>query len=70
MVYYRCCRLALGRLASEVARILRGKHKAIYTPHLDAGDYVVVINASKVILTGKKAQQKVLLQAFRLPGWD
>jgi large subunit ribosomal protein L13 len=48
----------LGRLASEVARILRGKHKPMYTPHLDTGDYVVVLNASRVRLTGKKADQK------------
>jgi large subunit ribosomal protein L13 len=48
----------LGRLASEVARILRGKHKPIYTPHLDTGDYVVVLNASRVRLTGNKADQK------------
>ncbi|HEX2093059.1 MAG TPA: 50S ribosomal protein L13 [Longimicrobiaceae bacterium] len=48
----------LGRLATEVARILRGKHKPTYTPHLDTGDYVVVINADKVQLTGNKADQK------------
>jgi len=48
----------LGRIASEIARILRGKHKPIYTPHLDTGDYVVVLNASKVMLTGNKADQK------------
>jgi large subunit ribosomal protein L13 len=56
----------LGRLATEVARILRGKHKPIYTPHLDTGDYVVVVNASKVILTGKKADQKTY---FRHSGY-
>ncbi|GIX48699.1 MAG: 50S ribosomal protein L13 [Candidatus Tectimicrobiota bacterium] len=48
----------LGRLASEVAKILRGKHKPIYTPHVDTGDYVIVINAEKVALTGEKWQQK------------
>jgi large subunit ribosomal protein L13 len=48
----------LGRLASEIARILRGKHKPIYTPHLDTGDYVIVVNAEKVRLTGRKAEQK------------
>ena len=48
----------LGRLASRVAGILRGKHKPMYTPHLDVGDYVVVINAEKVALTGRKADQK------------
>jgi large subunit ribosomal protein L13 len=44
----------LGRLASKIAVILRGKHKPIFTPHMDAGDYVVVVNADKVILTGNK----------------
>jgi len=48
----------LGRVASEVALRLRGKHKAIYTPHVDTGDFVVVINAEKVRLTGKKEEQK------------
>jgi large subunit ribosomal protein L13 len=48
----------LGRIATEVARILRGKHKPTYTPHLDTGDYVVVVNADKVQLSGKKADQK------------
>ncbi len=49
----------LGRLASRIASILRGKHKAIYTPHVDTGDFVVVVNASKVKLTGRKREQKV-----------
>ncbi|MEY8516812.1 50S ribosomal protein L13 [Lachnospiraceae bacterium 29-84] len=49
----------LGRLASEVAKILRGKHKPIFTPHLDMGDYVIVINAEKVKVTGKKMDQKI-----------
>ena len=49
----------LGRLASEVATILQGKHKPIYTPHVDTGDYVVIINASKVALTGNKWNQKL-----------
>ena len=48
----------LGRLAVQVANILRGKNKPVYTPHLDAGDFVVVINAEKVVLTGKKESQK------------
>ncbi len=48
----------LGRLASEIAKILRGKHKPMFTPHLDVGDYVVVINAEKVRLTGNKAEKK------------
>ena len=51
--------LALGRVASQVANILRGKNKPIYTPHVDTGDYVIVVNASKVILTGKKLDQKI-----------
>jgi|SRR5665647_1024177 len=49
----------LGRLASEVASILRGKHKAIYTPHVDTGDFVIVINAEKIQLTGNKLSQKM-----------
>jgi len=49
----------LGRLASEVAKILRGKHKPIYTPHVDTGDYVILVNAEKVVLTGKKLDQKM-----------
>ena len=49
----------LGRLASEVARVLRGKHKPVYTPHIDTGDYVIVINAAKVAVTGKKMSQKM-----------
>ena len=48
----------LGRLASQVARILRGKHKPIFAPHVDVGDHVVIINAEKIRLTGKKAEQK------------
>jgi len=49
--------VVLGRLAVKVANLLRGRHKATYTPHVDTGDYVVVINAAKVALTGKKEQQ-------------
>ena len=49
----------LGRLASKVATVLRGKHKAIYTPNVDCGDYVIIINASKVKLTGNKLEQKM-----------
>lgn len=56
----------LGRLATEVARVLRGKHKPTYTPHLDVGDHVVVINAEKVALTGRKAEQKTY---FRHSGY-
>lgn len=50
--------VVLGRLASTVANILRGKHKAMFTPHIDTGDYVVIINAEKVHLTGRKATQE------------
>lgn len=51
--------MTLGRLASEVASVLRGKKKPIFTPHIDTGDYVIVINAEKVAVTGKKLDQKV-----------
>ncbi|MGE9292376.1 MAG: 50S ribosomal protein L13 [Puniceicoccales bacterium] len=51
----------LGRLAVKIANLLRGRHKPIYTPHMDAGDYVVVINADKVKLTGKKEEQKLYM---------
>ncbi|MEG1715433.1 MAG: 50S ribosomal protein L13, partial [Lachnospiraceae bacterium] len=49
----------LGRLASEIAKVLRGKNKPIFTPHIDTGDYVVVVNADKVTVTGKKMDQKL-----------
>ena len=58
----------LGRLASEVAQILRGKHKPTYSPHVDTGDHVVIINASKVVVTGKKAQQKIYYRHSQYPG--
>jgi large subunit ribosomal protein L13 len=48
----------LGRLASEIAKILRGKHKPVFTPHMDTGDCVIVLNAAKVVVTGRKAEQK------------
>jgi len=51
--------MTLGRLASEVASVLRGKKKPIFTPHMDTGDYVIIINAEKVAVTGKKLDQKV-----------
>ena len=51
--------MTLGRLASEVAKVLRGKNKAIFTPFMDCGDYVIVVNASKVKVTGKKLDQKI-----------
>ena len=58
--------ISLGRLASEVAKIIRGKHKPMYTPHMDTGDNVIVINAAKVRLTGRKAEQK---EYFRHTGY-
>lgn len=58
----------LGRLATEVATILRGKNKVTYTPHMDAGDYVVVINASKIKLTGKKLADKKYYNHSGYPG--
>ena len=51
--------MTLGRLASEVAKVLRGKNKPIFTPHIDTGDYVIVVNAAKIKVTGKKLDQKV-----------
>ena len=51
--------VVLGRLASQVATILRGKNKPIFTPHVDTGDYVIIINAEKAVLTGKKLDQKI-----------
>lgn len=58
----------LGRLATEAARILRGKHKPIFTPHLDTGDHVIVVNAEKVLLTGNKLRQKKLYSHSGYPG--
>ena len=57
----------LGRVASEAARLLRGKHKPTFTPHIDTGDHVIVINAEKAILTGKKLDQKYYYH--RLSRW-
>lgn len=51
--------MTLGRMASEVAKVLRGKNKPIFTPHMDTGDYVVIVNASKIKVTGKKLDQKI-----------
>jgi len=59
---------ALGRLASGLAKILRGKHKPAYTPHLDTGDFIVVVNAEKVSLTGKKMKDKVYYHHTGYPG--
>jgi large subunit ribosomal protein L13 len=58
----------LGRLATEIARLLRGKNKPQYTPHVDTGDFVVVVNAEKVVVTGKKAEQKVYRRHSGYPG--
>lgn len=59
---------SLGRLASEIAKILRGKHKPTFTPHVDTGDYVIVINASKVRLTGSKLDTKFYYRHSGTPG--
>ena len=58
----------LGRLATEIAMILRGKNKATFTPHLDTGDFVVVINAEKIVVTGKKSEQKLYRRDSGRPG--
>ena len=58
----------LGRLASQVARLLRGKHKPIYAPHLDTGDYVIVLNAARVRVTGRKGEQKIYYRHSQYPG--
>jgi len=58
----------LGRLATEIASRLRGKHKPEYTPHVDTGDYIVVVNAGKVAVTGNKAQQKIYWSHSEFPG--
>ncbi|RDI44753.1 50S ribosomal protein L13 [Aquicella lusitana] len=58
----------LGRLATQIAKYLRGKHKPEYTPHADAGDYIVVINAAQVKVTGKKEQEKVYYRHSGYPG--
>jgi large subunit ribosomal protein L13 len=58
----------LGRLASEVAKILKGKNKPIYTPHVDTGDHVIILNASKIVLTGKKLDQKMYRTHSQYPG--
>jgi large subunit ribosomal protein L13 len=60
--------LVLGRLASEVARILRGKHKPIFAPHVDTGDHVIVVNAAKVVLTSDKADKKLVYRHSGYPG--
>jgi large subunit ribosomal protein L13 len=60
--------LPLGRLASEIAQILRGKHKPIYAPHLDTGDFVVVVNAERVAVTSDKSQTKIYYRHSGYPG--
>ncbi|MDF1586340.1 50S ribosomal protein L13 [Marinimicrococcus flavescens] len=60
--------LVLGRLATIIANRLRGKHKAMWTPHMDCGDHVVVVNAEKVVLTGKKRSQKIYYRHTGYPG--
>lgn len=58
----------LGRMASQIAKILKGKHKPEYTPHVDVGDYVIVINASQVKVTGNKAEDKMYYRHSGFPG--
>jgi large subunit ribosomal protein L13 len=60
--------LPLGRLASEVARLIRGKHKPTFTPHVDGGDHVIVVNASKVAITSDKSQEKIYYRHSGFPG--
>ena len=60
--------MVLGRLASEVAQILKGKNKPTYTPHVDTGDYVIIVNASKIRVTGNKAQKKSYFRHTGFPG--
>ncbi len=60
--------VTLGRLGSQVARLLTGKHKATWAPHVDTGDFVIVVNAEKVVLTGKKEQDKVYYRSTTRPG--
>ena len=60
--------LVLGRMATEIARILRGKHKPIFAPHADTGDHVIVINAAKVVLTANKLEQKMVYRHSGYPG--
>ncbi len=58
----------LGRLATEVARVLRGKHKPSFSPHIDGGDFVIIVNAGRVSLTGKKLEQKIYYRHSGYPG--
>ena len=60
--------LVLGRMATEVARVLRGKHKAIFAPHVDTGDHVIIVNAAKIVLTSDKADKKLVYRHSGYPG--
>jgi large subunit ribosomal protein L13 len=60
--------LVLGRMASEVARVLRGKHKPIFAPHVDTGDHVIIVNATKVVLTSDKAEKRLVYRHSGYPG--
>ena len=60
--------MVLGRLSTEVAAILRGKHKPTFTPHVDCGDYVIIVNAEKIALTGNKLQDKIYYRHSNYPG--
>ncbi|MBU6217212.1 MAG: 50S ribosomal protein L13 [Acidobacteria bacterium] len=60
--------LTLGRMATEVARLLRGKHKTTFSPHLDTGDHVIIVNADKVVLTSNKAEAKMVYRHSGYPG--
>ena len=60
--------IPLGRLASQIATLLRGKHKPIFTPHVDCGDFVIVINAEKIVLTGNKMDLKIYRHHSQFPG--
>ena len=60
--------LVLGRVATEVASILRGKHKPIYAPHCDTGDHVIIVNADKIVLTANKAEKKIVYRHSGYPG--
>jgi len=60
--------LVLGRVATEVARVLRGKHKPIFAPHVDTGDHVIIVNADKIVLTADKAEKKMVYRHSGYPG--
>ena len=60
--------LILGRMASEIAKLLRGKHKPTYSPHMDMGDHVIIVNADKVVLSSDKANKKIVYRHSGFPG--